>query len=212
MSVTPSAKRLIAGENPAARLMNGLVAAVAEKGYPRTTVADIARHARVSLRTFYEHFDSKEACLYSCYRSTAERALQQIEAAARPGDAWEKQVEASVHAFVAVVDAQPEFTRALIVQVPAIGPEGQKLRNEMHRRFADLLLDLVARAHPRTKVRELLPPDMALTIVGGISELLLVTLERDSKNRLQQWQATAVNLIRRSLLLPDATPKRRRKA
>ena len=37
--------------------------AVAEKGYAAATVADAVRLARVSRGTFYELFESKEACL-----------------------------------------------------------------------------------------------------------------------------------------------------
>src|SRR4051812_49718346 len=45
-----------------------MVAVVAEKGYEAATVADAVRMARVSRGTFYELFESKEACLAAAYR------------------------------------------------------------------------------------------------------------------------------------------------
>src|SRR5262249_52961093 len=44
-------------------LADGLAAAITDKGYAATTIADIVARARVSKRTFYEHFADKEACL-----------------------------------------------------------------------------------------------------------------------------------------------------
>lgn len=48
-------------ENHRSRLLEGLVASVYESGYLATTIARITRHAAVSRRTFYEHFESADA-------------------------------------------------------------------------------------------------------------------------------------------------------
>ena len=49
------------------RLMRAMAEVMAEKGYARTSVADILRRARVSRETFYELFDSKEDCFMSAF-------------------------------------------------------------------------------------------------------------------------------------------------
>ncbi len=49
-----------AASNPSERLLRGLAAVVAEKGYPETTIADIIERAGTSYRAFYELFESKE--------------------------------------------------------------------------------------------------------------------------------------------------------
>ena len=51
-----------------AKLLDAMVRVVAEKGYEAATVADAVKLARVSRGTFYELFDSKEACLAAAYR------------------------------------------------------------------------------------------------------------------------------------------------
>jgi AcrR family transcriptional regulator len=48
-------------ENQRARLLAGTARAVYDHGYAKASIADITRHAAVSRRTFYEHFDGKEA-------------------------------------------------------------------------------------------------------------------------------------------------------
>ena len=55
------------------RLLDAMADAVAHKGYADTTIADLAAGARVSRRTFYEHFSSKEECLIALYEAARDR-------------------------------------------------------------------------------------------------------------------------------------------
>ena len=63
------------------RLLDALEEGIAEDGYPRTTVADIVRRARTSRRTFYEHFDSREACFVALLTDANAEQIRQISAA-----------------------------------------------------------------------------------------------------------------------------------
>ena len=56
------------------RLLEGFAAAVSERGYAATTIAHIVEHARVSKRTFYEHFADKEECFLALYAEAAASA------------------------------------------------------------------------------------------------------------------------------------------
>src|SRR5687768_12206877 len=67
------------------RLLEAMGEAVTEKGYAQVTIADIARHARVSKRTFYEHFADKEECFLAAYANLSEQMLERIATAA-----WEQ--------------------------------------------------------------------------------------------------------------------------
>src|SRR5262249_35091475 len=58
------------------RLVTGMLEAVEARGFAGTTIADVARHARVSKRTFYEHFDSKEACFLAAYVAASDEMLK----------------------------------------------------------------------------------------------------------------------------------------
>src|ERR1700728_2109195 len=50
------------------RLLRAAVAAIADKGYPAVTVADIVRRAKVSRAAFYLHFRSREDCFLAATR------------------------------------------------------------------------------------------------------------------------------------------------
>jgi AcrR family transcriptional regulator len=60
------------------RLLEGMAAAIAEHGYAATRLADVVAHARVSRRTFYEHFEDKEACFLALYVALCDHLLEVI--------------------------------------------------------------------------------------------------------------------------------------
>src|SRR4051812_42933268 len=78
------------------RLVLGMVTAVAERGYAATTITDVVRHARVSRRTFYEHFADKEACFLAAYDAVSDAVLADIAGAAEEAAGWESRVLAAV--------------------------------------------------------------------------------------------------------------------
>jgi AcrR family transcriptional regulator len=168
---------------PRLRLVGALASAAAEKGYAATTIADIVRHARVSKRTFYEHFADKEACLLAGYehisgrlmevlRETAVASLGDKPAVSEPADRpWQEQVRFVTAAYLGALEELPAVNRSLLIEVQAAGAEAYRLRASTQQRFASLLCELVA-ASGRS-----LSPVLALAIVGGINELTLHAAE-----------------------------------
>ena len=60
------------------RLLSALENAMATKRYREVTLADITSSAKVSRRTFYEHFKNKDECLLALARTTSQRILKSI--------------------------------------------------------------------------------------------------------------------------------------
>jgi AcrR family transcriptional regulator len=184
------------------RLIDGLSAALAEKGYGDTTITDIVRCARVSKRTFYEYFEDKEACFLAAYRAGGERTLLAIAQAVDPAGPWEEQVAAATSAYLRVLGENAALTRTFLLEIQAAGPRALDLRRETHRRFADLLRRLVQvgrKQHPHLRP---LSSAMATAIVGGIHELVLVALESPHRAKLRDVEKTAVELMRAVLSAP----------
>ena len=100
--------------------------AVAEHGYGATTVAHVVALAGVSRKTFYEHFGGKEDCFLALYDTGIAYVLGRIvevvgdEALARDPHA---RVLAGLETFLGVLAEEPAFSRAIIVEVHAAGPE-----------------------------------------------------------------------------------------
>lgn len=180
----------------AARLMEGLAAAIAERGYAATTIADIVRHARVSKRTFYEQFPDKESCFLTSYRLASDQVLALIATAVDERRPWSEQISAATRAYIGALEANPDMTRAFLLEIHAAGPRAIEVRREVHQRFAELLRGLVAagrRNHP--ELRAMSGP-MATALVGGINELVLVALERGPGANLRDIERTAIELVR----------------
>jgi AcrR family transcriptional regulator len=178
------------------RLLEGFSAAVSERGYASTTIAHIVKHARVSKRTFYEHFEDKEDCFLALYAEATEILRRGVEhALSAPAASWQKQLEAGLDAYLSALGQNPALTRACLLEIQAAGPRALELRLDGHAKFAMLLRDFVERT--RTKhpdVRPLTAP-MATAVVGGIDELLLVNVEAGLASRLGEIRETAVELM-----------------
>lgn len=176
------------------RLLEGLAAAVDEKGYVAATIADIVRHARMSKRTFYEHFGDKESCFLEAYAMASNLALMTVAEAASIEAPWQVQIEHATRAYLSALETRPTLTRTFLLEIHAAGPKALSRRREVHDRFADLLrrlVDQARRSHPEVKP---LSAPMALAVVGGIHELVLTALERGGK--LRELSSTAVELVR----------------
>jgi AcrR family transcriptional regulator len=181
--------------DPRARLTGGLAEAIAEKGYAAATIADVVRHARVSKRTFYEHFEDKEACFLALYSDSSDEMIALIAAAAGA-----EGVEAAARAYFERLAAEPALTRAALVEVQAAGPKALSLRREVQRRYADLLVALSARAAAEEDGLRPLSPTLATAVVGGLNELMLEAVEEGREARLPELAGTAAELIRALLV------------
>ena len=157
------------------RLIAAMGELLAEQGYASVTVTDVVARARVSKRTFYQHFADREECLLATYRVVAEAPLHRIaEAAASTvgtGLPVREEIAGVTGAYLAAMAEHPLLTRAMLTEVGSAGPAGLAVRREVMRRFADGLGALAAAGG-----REL-SAGVAQALVGGINELVLEAVE-----------------------------------
>ncbi|MDG4826537.1 TetR/AcrR family transcriptional regulator [Asanoa sp. WMMD1127] len=156
-----------------ASLELALANAVAEKGYAATTIADIVANARVSKRTFYEHFADKEECLMALYGDACTRIMATLRSAGAVDQPWPDRVRALTDAYLGTLDALLPVNRAVVVEMQAAGVRAYRMRQRMQREFAQTLVDLVDTARTTNPRIAPLTPPMALALVGGINELML---------------------------------------
>jgi AcrR family transcriptional regulator len=182
------------------RLVLGMVAAVAERGYAATTITDVVRHARVSRRTFYEHFADKEACFLAAYDAVSDGVLAGIAEAAGQARGWEDEILASVRAYLQALAAEPAVARVFTVDILSAGPAALARRREVLRRFAAhiqaLVADAIAHGAPATPLND----RAALALVGAIHELVLATLEQDRGAELPELDRDMAALVSAVLL------------
>jgi AcrR family transcriptional regulator len=165
---------------PRERLIAAIAASIEERGYRATTVADVVRLARTSRRTFYEHFADRDACFLALFTETTRQTMQHIAAAVTPDQPWEQQVDEAIDAYIASVTARPALQQSFVRELPGLGREGAEQQRLVTERFAQTLVDLVeSTRHKQPGILSgPLPLDVAIIIVGGLRELLVISLQQ----------------------------------
>jgi AcrR family transcriptional regulator len=110
-----------AAANQRRRLLGAMVASVAEKGYAETGVADLSAIAGVSPRSFYQHFENKEACFLAALEGVLSLAVEHTLSAPQ-GDEWRQEARNRIVAFASFVAEQPSAARMFLVEAYAAGP------------------------------------------------------------------------------------------
>ena len=179
------------------RLLQAMAAVSAEKGLALTTIADIVREAGVSKRTFYEHFDSKEACFLALYRAASGSALRTLREALKPDRPWQTQIEHALQAYFEHLAAGAGLVRVLFVDIHHLGPEGLRARRDVMQQLADFMVTTVNRADlPSAAPLRAMSPAMAMAAVGGINELVLQAIEQGQAAELTKLTPCAGEIVR----------------
>jgi AcrR family transcriptional regulator len=168
-----------------------MTALVADKGYAAVTIDDIARTARISKRTFYDHFADKERCFLAAYTMASDIVFDAVRAAAadrsRP---WRERFDAVLETYLRALAARPEVTRVFHVEIQAAGPEALELRQGVTGRYAALLRRIV-REGGETQLDEA----TAFALLGASHELVLHAVAHGRTARLPQRMATLRPLL-----------------
>jgi AcrR family transcriptional regulator len=149
------------------RVIDGFAAVVMDKGYAATTIGDIARVARVSKTTIYEHFSDKEAIYLELHASAAaaeQSALRDSVNRTAAASAWRERIGDLVHARLEVIASNPPFLAQVAIEPQVPTQRAREVRAEAGRRTARICVGLseeIARTTP-----EVAPLASQLVIAG----------------------------------------------
>jgi AcrR family transcriptional regulator len=191
-----------AGAGHRDRILAGMIAAVVERGYAATTITDVVRHARVSRRTFYEHFEDKQACFLAAYDAVSDAILGAIEGAAAEHDDWRERIVAGVRAYLHGLAMEPEIARVFTVDVLSAGPDALQRRRGVLRRFAGSLRDQVDAAVTAGGPGRRISDATSLALAGAIHELVLEALEEQRGAELPALEGDIADLVAAAVLGP----------
>ena len=148
--------------NPEQRIIRAFASVVADKGYPRTTIADIAAAASISQTTFYQHFSDKADLLEAALDSSGAQMLAATLPSVRRAPDWRQAVRVGIEASCAFLAAEPDFARLRMVEVYAAGPGAISLRDRTGMNFVGGLLE------PAFAERPEVPEIFLEAVVGAI--------------------------------------------
>lgn len=157
-----------------ARMYEAMARAVSERGYAAVTVTDVVTGARVSRRTFYEHFQDKEQCFLETYRTGCENGIARIDAALRAlhEPDWRTRLSVSLETFLAGLAAEPHFARVLLIDVLGAGGQVLRMREQVLGAYVEHYRGLRERARAEEPDLPEVPDAFLRGLVGGIAELV----------------------------------------
>jgi AcrR family transcriptional regulator len=104
------------------RLIAGLAAAVAERGYAAVTITHITNEAKVSRRVFYANFEGKEECFLAAFEVLAGHVREIAAEAIAPIPDWPHQAIAAARSVLAFLASEPDLARLCLVESQGAGP------------------------------------------------------------------------------------------
>jgi len=157
-----------------ARIYEAMATAIAHGGYASVTVSDVVRAARISRRTFYEHFTDKEDCFVATYRSGCENGVAQIGAALRALDEpdWRTRLWVSLESYLDILAAEPHFASVLLIDVLGAGPRALAMRERILNIYVEHYRGLRELAIEEESGLVRVPDEFLRALVGGIAELV----------------------------------------
>jgi AcrR family transcriptional regulator len=163
------------------RLFVGLAKVVAERGYTDTIVVDVVTEAGVSLSTFYENFEGKEAAFLAACDFGIEQAFTAVryswEREAENG--WPQQVYAGMRELLTFLASEPEWSYMAMVEIFAAGPRARARRD----RTIELFTDLV---EPGRALDASITPVMIEALGGAVYSLMYNQIRSRGAERLPE--------------------------
>jgi len=160
--------REFVAQNQRERLLSSIAECLHERGYERSTVSAISRHARVSKSDFYRHFESKDVCFAAAYDDSAERLRTEALAACADRRDWSGGVCAALAAILAFLAREPARANLLLVEGLRAGPDIYDRFQATVQSFVPELAD--GAPAPASSGRS--PEAIDEAVVGGVASLL----------------------------------------
>ena len=188
--------RELVAENQRQRLITGVIEAVAEHGYGATTIAQITSAAKLSRRTFYEHFSNKEDCFSAAYETSFAYIRDGMQVAAATEEEWPRRVRAGLARLLSMLADHPDLaTFFLIAPVSA----GDEIAERHHLAMRELVCGLIEGAPGTSGSNESLET-REQALAGGISRLIVRKVSAGEAESLSELLPALVELVLRPFL------------
>jgi AcrR family transcriptional regulator len=153
-------------------ILDAAKGAFSEKGFEATSVADIARSARISDGLVYRYFRNKRELLYEVLRKFYERILLDLETQVFKHDAFSARLEALIRRHLEVFVSDTDLCRLFISEVRTGSDyEGSSIQ-ELNRLYTSVLIRVVKDAVKTGEVRPDVNPKLLRDVIFGAIEHL----------------------------------------
>jgi AcrR family transcriptional regulator len=162
------APRVQVSEMQRARLLSAAVVTIDELGYARASIAHISRRARVSRKTFYDLFASREDCLLAILQDAVDRVGAELESFDPGVLSWRERVGTGLWSILSFLDREPAIARVCVVQSARGSQRVLESREEILAGLARIIDD---GRHDSPRAAKI-PPLTAEGVVGAVLGIL----------------------------------------
>jgi AcrR family transcriptional regulator len=191
----PTAARSAGIDEPAQRLELAAMEVVAREGYADATMAAIASSAKVSLATLYANFEDKSDLFEAALLRSRLRMAAAVVPAFRRANDWPSAITALTRASLSFLEAEPDFTRLITIDVPSAGTAALESRD----RALDVTSHFIESGIPSTVGNKTF---VAEAIQSALYAMLVARVRSRYKN-LQGMAPLAVYMILAPFLGPE---------
>jgi AcrR family transcriptional regulator len=176
------------------RIAEGVMAAVASKGYDATTIQDIVGRAGVSKKAFYENFENKEAAFAAAYVALGAGVNTAVTEAVAAADTWEDALPAGIEALLEYFAQHGDFAQVWATHLMTAGErivEMVMIGDEVYLRILRAL---------HAAMREQIPDlpeasdETIWALVGAISEVLRRQIRQHGAESVTELKPVIVGL------------------
>jgi TetR/AcrR family transcriptional regulator, fatty acid metabolism regulator protein len=153
-------------------ILDAAKSAFTDKGFEGTSIADIARIARISDGLVYRYFRSKRELLYEVLRQFYERILLDLEIQVFKHDAFSARLETLISRHLAVFVSDTDLCRLFISEVRTANDYAGSSIQELNRLYTSVLIRIVKDAMKTGEVRSEVSPKLLRDVIFGAIEHL----------------------------------------
>jgi AcrR family transcriptional regulator len=176
-----------------------------ERGYRATTIAHVARRAKVARNTIYGYFPNKEAIFLSALDEGIVELLVGIEAAcaAAPAESG-PQIEAGLGAVLRYVSDKPAAAWTVMVEARSATEPARDRYQGALQQFAGMLRQCAPKGASR-------PESIEDSLIGGVAAVLDRLLRRGEAKQAPELLPD-LSAFLMAPYIADSRPKRKRKS
>jgi len=175
-------------DDPRDRILDAVIALMAEHGYKAMTINDIAQRAAVSLTTFYDRFAGKDDAVIAALRRSVNQVLEVVAPAFRAAPDWPRGIGDAIDAFFAYLVIEQPFAQFGGVDVHL----GSRLVVDVREQLLTTAQAFFAEGF---REHDEVPPIAGEAIAAAIDALLFDQIANWGTDRLYETAPIAIYLV-----------------
>ncbi|MCB9640077.1 MAG: TetR/AcrR family transcriptional regulator [Myxococcales bacterium] len=159
------------------RILRAAIGVLAERGFHRTTIHDIAQSAGVADGTIYLYFKNKDQLLIELFEEVMARALRLFREALREEQGAEAKMRTFLHTHLRLVEHDPEIAQIISVELRQSSIFIKEYKNPLFGEYLKIIGQILHEGIEEGVFRSNLRPALITrAIFGAMDEISLAWL------------------------------------